>query len=107
MVLDYSDQDIFRMASRICMHHHEWWDGTGYPDRLKSGDIPLEARIMSLSDVYDALLSKRVYKAEWSHEEVCEELQRCAGTQFDPMIVEVMLANIKEFEKIRNKYKDQ
>lgn len=106
MVLEHSDQDIFRMASRICMHHHERWDGAGYPEGLKSNDIPLEARIMSIADVYDALISKRVYKAEWSHQEACDEMRRCAGTQFDPIIVEVMLENIDGFEKIRKMYGD-
>lgn len=106
MVLDYSDQDIFRMASRICMHHHERWDGTGYPGGLKSDDIPLEARIMALSDVYDALTSKRVYKAEWTHQDACDEMRRSAGTQFDPDLVEIMLDNIDGFEKIRKRYSD-
>jgi len=105
-VLKQSDTEIFRMARRICLHHHERWDGTGYPGRLAGEDIPLEARIMAFADVYDALLSKRVYKPAMGMEETREEIRRSAGTQFDPDIAEVMLEGIGDFEEIHRRFGD-
>lgn len=71
------------------LHHHERWDGQGYPHRLKGAEIPLLARIFSVCDVYDALTSKRPYKKAWSHEEALFEIRAQSGTQFDPQVVEV------------------
>jgi HD-GYP domain-containing protein (c-di-GMP phosphodiesterase class II) len=103
-VLGQSDAELFRMAHRICLHHHERWDGTGYPEGLAGDAIPLEARIMACADVYDAMLSRRPYKSPMSQPEAREEIGRAAGTQFDPSIAEVMLENIEAFEAIRAKY---
>jgi putative nucleotidyltransferase with HDIG domain len=72
-------------------HHHERYDGTGYPSRLKSDDIPLAARIIMLCDSIDAMLSDRPYRKALSTDDVRLELLRCAGTQFDPRIVDVIL----------------
>lgn len=77
-------------------HHHERWDGCGYPGRLKGADIPLAARIIAVADAYDAMLQAQPYQASRSPEEARAELQRGAGTQFDPAIVAVcsaLLAN--------------
>lgn len=103
-VLEEDDTDLFRMAYRICRHHHEKWDGTGYPDGLKGEEIPLEARIMSLADVYDALLMKRVYKLPMSYAETRAELANGAGTFFDPYITEIMLEHIQEFETVHREF---
>ena len=62
------DEEYFRFCYEICRHHHERWDGNGYPDRLKGDNIPIWAQVVSLADVYDALTSKRVYKNAYSHE---------------------------------------
>jgi diguanylate cyclase (GGDEF)-like protein len=70
------------------LHHHERWDGDGYPNRLRGEEIPLGARIIFVADAYDAMTSERVYRESLSQEEALEELERCAGTQFDPAIVE-------------------
>jgi diguanylate cyclase (GGDEF)-like protein len=70
------------------LHHHERWDGNGYPDRLRGDEIPLGARIIFVADAYDAMTSERVYRKPLSEREALEELERCAGTQFDPAIVE-------------------
>jgi len=73
-------------------YHHEHYDGTGYPDGLKGDDIPLDARIIAIADAYDAMTSRRPYRQlKASQEHAIEELQRCAGTQFDPKIVHVFV----------------
>ena len=82
--------------SNAILYHHEHWDGTGYPYQLKSDEIPLYARVISVADAYDAMRTKRVYQKKKTHEEACEELKRCAGSQFDPHIVEEFLSMTKE-----------
>ncbi|THF70340.1 diguanylate cyclase [Deinococcus sp. Arct2-2] len=79
-------------AKNVIRHHHERWDGTGYPDGLSGEAIPLVARLFSLVDVYDALVSMRPYKRAWTHQEAYVEIRRQAGTQFDPALVDVFLA---------------
>jgi diguanylate cyclase (GGDEF)-like protein len=71
------------------LHHHEHWDGSGYPHKLKGEAIPLEARILTVADAYDAITSPRPYRDQLSLNEALAELRRCAGTQFDPQLVEV------------------
>lgn len=73
------------------LHHHEFWNGQGYPDKLQHESIPLLARIISVVDAYDAMITDRVYRKGRSQKEACEELLRCAGTQFDPYIVDVFV----------------
>ena len=103
-VLEQCDTELFRMAYRLCLHHHEKWDGTGYPMKLSGNDIPLEARIMAFADVYDALCSKRVYKPALSKKEALEIIKNSSGTFFDPRITEIIVENISLFEKIHDKY---
>ena len=73
----------------IIKHHHEWCDGTGYPDGLKGERIPMGARIISIADAYDTMTTRRPYRDVISQEEALEELRRCSGTQFDPILVGV------------------
>ncbi len=77
-------------------HHHEWYDGSGYPDGLKGEEIPLEARIISIADAYDTMTTKRLYREVVTREEAIEELRRCAGTQFDPELVEVFCRTVSK-----------
>lgn len=79
--------DLLLMARNIAAAHHERWDGRGYPAGLRGGDIPLEARIVAVADVYDALTSRRVYKPPMPHEEAMRIICDASGTQFDPEIV--------------------
>jgi HD-GYP domain-containing protein (c-di-GMP phosphodiesterase class II) len=77
-----------RAVSRVLRHHHERWDGTGYPDGLRGEAIPLSARILAVVDAYSAIRDERPYKPARSHEEAIVELRRWAGTQFDPRVVD-------------------
>ena len=84
-----------RIISAI-RHHHERWDGSGYPDGLVGKDIPLLARIIALADSYDAIVSNRPYRQGLSEIRVQEEIEKNAGTQFDPYIVKLFLRTIKK-----------
>lgn len=88
---DVEEEAYFTVACNMSRHHHERYDGTGYPDGLKGADIPLEARMMALADVYDALVSKRVYKKAFSKEKAREIMEEGAGTQFDPDLLPLFL----------------
>lgn len=81
-------------VAHLILHHHEWWDGSGYPAGLKGEEIPLECRILAIADAYDAMRSDRPYKKAQSHEWAVAELRRCAGTQFDPVLVERFIATM-------------
>jgi two-component system cell cycle response regulator len=83
-------------AARLVRSSHERWDGSGYPDRLRAESIPLGARIIAVCDAYDAMVSSRPYRSRMSREVALEELRRCAGTQFDGMIVEAFCAVVAE-----------
>ena len=86
-ILKKTDDDAFHvLAENVAHYHHERWDGSGYPDHLKGEQIPLEARIMAVADVYDALVSKRVYKDSMSFGEADAIIMRGMGTQFDPSL---------------------
>ena len=80
------------------LHHHERFDGTGYPHGLKGEAIPLEARIISVADSYDAIISVRPYKKGLSAAHALAEMRRCAGTQFDPAVVESLARSVVRIE---------
>jgi diguanylate cyclase (GGDEF)-like protein len=77
-----------RASVSMVRHHHEWYDGSGYPSGLKGAEIPLGARIISVADSYDTMTTPRLYRDVISHEEACKELRRCSGPQFDSELVE-------------------
>ena len=99
-ITDKSYQDF---AADIATYHHEWWDGTGYPKKLKGEEIPLSARIMAIADVFDALISERCYKNPIPMDEAFNIIANESGTHFDPKLVEVFLNHRKEFENTANK----
>ena len=100
------EQSFLDMGKDIAYHHHEKWNGKGYPRGLAGENIPLTARITALADVYDALTSKRVYKEAFSHEKSKAILVEESGTSFDPEVVEAFLATENEFIAIRKEYRD-
>ena len=92
MGFEGEELDRISFASDIATYHHERWDGSGYPEGLKGEAIPLEARIMAVADVYDALVSKRVYKEKMSFEKADAIIREGMGSQFDPALKPVYLA---------------
>ena len=102
-----SDADaLLDVAARIARYHHERFDGTGYLEGRKGEAIPIEARIVAVADVYDALGTPRPYKKAWSEEECLAYLEEQAGTQFDPGIVEVFLKNYREILSVKEDFDD-
>ena len=85
-----------RIAEEIARHHHEWWDGTGYPSKLSGKRIPIHARIVALADVFDALTHGRPFSPPWPMERAIEEIRKRRGTQFDPELTDVFLTLIEE-----------
>lgn len=84
--------DFLQGAAKIVLHHHERWDGSGYPDGLAGEDIPLGARIFAIADALDAMITERPYRQAISFEEAAAEIARNRGTQFDPQVVDVFLS---------------
>lgn len=100
------DKEFAQIAHDVCCHHHEKWDGTGYPDGLAGTDIPFVARIMSIVDVYDALTSERPYKKPFSHEKSMAIIAESSGKDFDPGLVKEFL-NISDAIKECLKTKEE
>ncbi len=97
---------MLEMGAQVARSHHERWDGAGYPDGLHGRDIPVEARIVALADVYDALTSKRIYKDAWGHDDAVRYLREQSGLQFDPELTSALLANDRELLVIREQHPD-
>ncbi len=88
------------LAVEVALHHHEKWDGTGYPLRLKGEEIPFPARVIAIADVYDALTSRRPYKRPWTHEEAYRTIVDDSGLHFDPVLVEVFKNCAAKFKSV-------
>ena len=97
---DISNEEYVNFAIDIATYHHERWDGTGYPQKLKEEEIPLSARIMAIADVFDALVSKRCYKDAMPVDEAFKTIQEESGTHFDPKLVEVFLKHKDKYAAI-------
>jgi len=97
---DRAANSLFNIAANIAGGHHENWDGSGYPRGLVGANIPLEARLMALADVYDALTTERIYKKAWTHEAASAEIYRLAGKKFDPDIVAAFSQTEARFREI-------
>jgi putative two-component system response regulator len=98
--------DFLQTAKDIAAGHHERWDGTGYPEGLAGEHIPLAARLMALADVYDALISRRVYKAPMSHEEAMRIIAKGRGSHFDPQVVDAFMDAAEAFRDVAARYSD-
>lgn len=103
-----ADEDVplLAMAKEMAYSHHEKWDGTGYPQGLKGDRIPVSARLMALADVYDALISRRVYKAPLSHDESVHIIAQLKGTHFDADVVDAFLDIQANINAIAVAYRD-
>ena len=105
-LLDVKAEPIMRMASRIALTHHEWWNGEGYPLGLAGDDIPIEGRITAVADVFDALSSRRPYKKPFPREKCFEMLDEKRGTQFDARVLDAFFAKADEIIDIQIRYAD-
>ncbi len=100
----FGKDSYLALARNIALHHHEKWDGSGYPEGLAGEDIPLSARVVALADVYDALRTKRPYKPARSHAFSVAEICRDKGRHFDPHVVDAFLAQADNFDAVANSY---
>lgn len=100
------EESFLRFAREIASTHQEKWDGSGYPEGLKGEDIPISGRLMAIADVYDALISRRVYKAPIPHSKAVEIIREGKGNHFDPDMVEAFLEIHEEFRQIAIEYAD-
>jgi response regulator RpfG family c-di-GMP phosphodiesterase len=98
--------DFLRMAKEIAYSHQEKWDGSGYPQGLVGEEIPMSARLMAVADVYDALISRRVYKAGMPHEQAMEIIRQGRASHFDPDVCDAFLANAEQFHLIAERFAD-
>ncbi|MBK8397813.1 MAG: response regulator [Leptospiraceae bacterium] len=96
---------LLGMARRISISHHEKWDGSGYPYGLKGQGIPMEARIVAVADVFDALTTERPYKKPWTIEDACNFLKDQSGKHFDPDLIPLFLAKLPEILEIKERWK--
>ena len=98
------NSSYLREAKSIAAYHHEKWDGTGYPEGLSGIKIPFSARVMAVADVFDALVSKRIYKPQMPIEKAFSIIREGAGSHFDPEIVEVFFAAQDEIQKTKEMF---
>lgn len=105
-LLEGHPSQLLRVATRVALTHHEKWDGSGYPSNLRGEGIPMEGRVVAVCDVFDALLSSRPYKREWSPEETLDEINRLSGAHFDPAVVRAFNAVYPELLLIKSRLKD-
>ena len=97
---------LLRLARHIALGHHEKWNGTGYPQGLVGEAIPIEARIVAIADVFDALTTARPYKKAWTVEAAIDALKEGAGQHFDPVLVPLFIASMPEVLEIRERWKE-
>ena len=105
-ILSHSDKPLIQLAAEIAGGHHEKYDGSGYPRGLKGDDIPLSARIVAIADVFDALISTRVYKNAWNNEEIINYFLEEKSKHFDPKLIELLLKDFKQFVLIHKTHPD-
>ena len=97
------DDPMIQYAYEICRWHHEKWDGKGYPDGLKGNYIPISAQVVSMADVYDALVSERVYKPAFTHGQAIQMILNGECGQFNPILLECLLLSQKDIQMAESK----
>lgn len=97
---------MLQMARRIALGHHEKWNGSGYPAGLQGADIPIEARIVAIADVFDALTTVRPYKKAWTVEAAVAQLEKDAGQHFDPALVPLFVQHLPDMLRVREQFQD-
>lgn len=105
-MLQSSNRPLLKMAATVAYEHHEKYNGTGYPNRLKGEDIHIYGRITALADVFDALGSDRVYKKAWDDEKIFKMLKEERGEHFDPQLIDIFFDNLDKFLSVRDNFKD-
>jgi len=105
-ILSDSQSTYMQIGAVIALNHHERFDGNGYPNGLKGEDIPMIARVVSVADVYDALVSARPYKPAWSSEDAIAYIEQQSGSQFDPLCVDAFFERLDAIKKIQLDYAD-
>jgi putative two-component system response regulator len=105
-IKELGEDSFLTLAREIALTHHEKWDGSGYPRGLSKKDIPISGRLMALSDVYDALISKRIYKNAFTHDEAKAIIIEGSGLHFDPDIVDAFIKREHKFIEIMKKFRD-
>lgn len=106
-ILENSSSALIRLAHSVALYHHEKWDGSGYPFGLSAEAIPLEARIVAVADVFDALLNKRPYKEAWPVDKTVAEIEAQSGIHFDPAVVQALLACLPDLIAINNQWLEE
>ena len=104
-IKELGEESFLTLAKEIALTHHEKWDGSGYPKGLSKEEIPISGRLMALSDVYDALISKRVYKGAFTHDEAKNIILESRGTHFDPDIVDAFIKREPKFIEIMERFR--
>jgi putative two-component system response regulator len=99
--------DFLVLAKEIAHWHHERWDGSGYPDGLAGERIPLSARLMAVADVFDAMISKRIYKAAMPTDQVCTMMAAERGKHFDPDLIDAFIADFERFAAIAEQHREE
>jgi putative two-component system response regulator len=106
-IIGEHDSDLLRLARTVALNHHERWDGSGYPHGLAGEAIPLEGRIVTIADVFDALTSERPYKKAWPVDEARDFIRDQAGLAFDPTLVALFLDLLPRIIEINQRFADR
>ncbi len=106
-ILSRDDSPLMKTAKTVALHHHEKWDGSGYPNQLKGEEISLEGRIIAVCDVFDALTSKRPYKDPWPMDKTMALIEDSRGKHFEPSVVDCFKEIIPEILEIKEEFKDE
>lgn len=106
-IIGHCDSALLQVAKQVALYHHEKWDGTGYPYGLKAEQIPLEARIVAVADVFDALTSPRPYKPAWSLEQTMDYMQQQKGLHFEPVLIELLEQKLPDILTIQQKWAEK